>query len=222
MYCSNCGAELPDGASACAQCGAMVGATLGFAEAPAAEGLPQTASAFPGQRPGSYEYARTAVASDLATVATDCYESLGFELTGTKESPVTGTTALAFRRSRKVRARAQLSKLQRTMDDLLDSIASLEAAKTRKARTQAIVLGTVSALVLDIGMCCTMVWTDFFAIGVVVGLVGIGGCLGTFAVCRKTAASETARINPRIESAYDQLAAACEEAQAVLRDPVAG
>lgn len=164
----------------------------------------------------SYEYARTTVKGDLATVATDCYESLGFELTGAKESPASGTTALAFRRSRKVRGKAQLAKLRRTMDDLLGSIASLEAEKTRKARVQAIVIGTVSALVLGIGMSCTMVWTHLMALGIVVGLVGIGGCFAALLSYRKTVAAETARINPRIESAYDQLATVCEEAQAVL------
>ena len=167
----------------------------------------------------SYEYARTTVKSDLATVACDCYESLGFELTGAKESPASGTTALAFRRSRKVRGKAQLSKLQRTMDDLIKSIASMEAEKTRKAGYRAIALGTLSALILGVGMCCTMVWTHLMVPGIVVGVVGIGGCAFALHSYRKTVAAETVRINPRIESAYDQLATACEEAQAVLREP---
>lgn len=107
------------------------------------------------------------------------------------------------------------------MDDLLKSIASMEAEKTSKARTQAIAFGTVSALVLGLGMCCTMVWTHLFVIGIIIGIIGIGGCLLTFPNYRKTVASETARIDPRIESAYDQLATACEEAQTVLREPEA-
>lgn len=221
MYCSNCGSEILEDANACTACGTMVAGRASRVNLPfgSAETRFSAQAAPRAPRYDSYEYARTTVGSDLATVACDCYESLGFELTGSKESPASGTTALAFRRSRKVRGKAQLSKLQRAMDDLLKSIASMEAEKTRKARTQAIALGTVSALVLGVGMCCTMVWTHLMAIGIVVGLLGIGGCLLAFLNYRKTVASETARITPRIESAYDQLATACEEAQAVLRDP---
>lgn len=224
MYCFNCGAEILDGANACTQCGTMVEelarrVNVGRAARESFEGRLQPDPRI--SRTDSYEYARTTVKSDLATVATDCYESLGFELTGAKESPASGTTALAFRRSRKVCARAQLSKLQRTMDDLLKSIASMEAEKTSKARTQAIAFGTVSTLVFGLGTGCTMVWTHLFVIGIIIGIIGIGGCLLAYLNYRKTVASETARINPRIEKAYDQLATACEEAQTVLREPEA-
>lgn len=218
MYCPNCGNEILEGANACTACGTLVadGASRAAGAPWAADG---GGSAQRQPRYSSYEYARTTVRSDLATVATDCYESLGFEMTGSKESPASGTTSLAFRRSRKVRGKAQLSKLQRTVDDLLGSIASMEAEKTRKARTRAIALGTVSALVLGVGMSCTMVWENLMAVGIAVGVLGIVGCFLAFLSYRKTVAAETARINPRIEGAYDQLATVCEEAQAILREP---
>ena len=68
MYCTTCGTELAEGARACGACGTMV------AGASATRGADYT----------SWEYARTSVKSDLAQVTTDCYESLGFELTGAK------------------------------------------------------------------------------------------------------------------------------------------
>lgn len=48
-------------------------------------------------------------------------------------------------------------------------------------------------------------------------ILGIAGCVLTWLRYRKTCASETARINPQIEEAYDRLATQCEEVQAVLR-----
>lgn len=240
MFCPHCGFELTDNSSICASCGARIprevlaaentssftsGSSAGNvtptvgtpgANAPFTPGV--GASGIEGGRNyASFEYARTTVSSDLATVASDCYMSLGFELTGTKESPASKTTALAFRRSRKLHGKAQLAKLQRTMDDLLASIASMEAEKTRKARIQAITVGTIAALVLGVGMCLSMVWTQFMALGVVVGIVGIIGCVGAFLLYNRTVAAESSRIAPRIEAAYDKLATACEEAQAVLR-----
>lgn len=165
----------------------------------------------------SFEYARTNVKSELAQVAVDCYESLGYELTGQRAVSPGSQVTLSFRRNRKVRSKAQLSKIQRTMDDTLASIANLEAEKTKKATVQAVSLGIVFALVLGVGMCCTMVWTQFMVLGIIVGLIGIGGCIFAWMRYRKVCAAETARLNPAIEEAYDRLATQCEEAQAVLR-----
>lgn len=205
----NCGFELPEGANVCPECGTEVAASTG---AHSTHARPAAGPA----RHESYEYARTTVKSDLATVTTDCYESLGYELTGSKEATVGGSTVLAFRRSRKVRGKAQLAKLQRTADDLITRIAALEAEKTRRAGIVALTTGIISALVLGIGMCCTMVWTNFMAIGVVVGIVGIAGCVATWFMYRANVRRDTARLAPQIEAAYDQLATVCEEGQSVL------
>lgn len=207
MYCMNCGHEMPDAAKVCPACGMKVGG-VGVADAAGAADAPV--------RHDSYEYARTTVASDLATVATDCYQSLGFELTSAKSSQTGGSTVLAFRRSRKVRGKAQLAKLQRTADDLIAQLAMFEGEKTRGATMKAIATGVISALVLGVGMCCTMVWTQFMVLGIIVGLVGIAGCVGAWLLYRATVRKDTARLAPRIEAAYDQLATVCEEAQSVL------
>lgn len=217
MYCPRCGNQMNDDAAFCGVCGAPA------AQAAAARvqqpGAPSAAQAPQAQQASytSWEYTRTSVKSDLAQVATDCYENLGFELTGAKTESARSTTTLSFRRSRKVRGKAQLVKLQRTMDDLIASIAGMEAEKTRKASLRALTLGIVSALVLGVGMCCTMVWTNLMIPGIIIGVAGIAGCIGAWLLYRSTVAKESERIAPRIEAAYDSLATACEEAQAVLR-----
>lgn len=204
MYCSNCGNELTGAENVCPMCGTAV-------TRPVAPGVALGAAA----AHTSFEYARTTVASDLVTVACDCYENLGWELTGSKATTAGGSTVLSFRRSRKVKNKAQLVKIQRTMDDLIDTIAGLEGEKTRRARMRALTVGIVAALVLGVGMCLTMVW-DAMVPGIVVGVLGIAGCVGAWLLYRSTVERETARVTPRIEAAYDSLATACEEAQTVL------
>lgn len=205
MYCMTCGNELPNGARACGVCGAEV--PVGASDAPT----------FSAERPvhTSYEYTRTTVDSDLVTVTSDCYESLGWEITGATKNATNHSTTLSFRRSRKVKGKAQLVKLQHRMDDLIATLADLEVKKTRKGVIQALVLGIVSTLVLGIGMCFTMVWADTLMLpGVIIGVVGIVGCIANYVLFRRTVAKETARIAPRIEATYDSLATVCEEAQA--------
>lgn len=206
MYCMNCGNELKAGAKACEVCGVMIPA--GSAEAPS----------FNSERPthNSFEYTRTVVNSDLVTVASDCYENLGWEITGVAKNGTNHSSTLSFRRNRKVKGKAQLVKLQRKMDDLLATLADLESEKTRKATIQAMVLGILAALVLGVGMCCTMVWADTLMVpGIIIGVIGLIACAANYVLFRKTVAKETERINPRVEAAYDSLATLCEEAQAV-------
>lgn len=222
MYCVNCGSELPDGANVCPACGTPVAGASGVNMPGVAGGANGAAAGFnaaaqPGAlRHDSYEYARITVASDLAIAATDCYESMGFELTSAKNSQTGGSTVLAFRRSRKVRGKAQLAKLQRTADDLIAQLAELEREKTRGATIKALATGIASALVLGVGMCCTMVWTQFMVLGVIVGLAGIAGCVAAWLLYRATVRKDSTRLAPRVEAAYDQLATVCEEAQSVL------
>lgn len=213
MFCRECGSELRGNEPFCASCGAPT--DLGDASPARSTRRVNVSESSSEYR--SYEYARTTVKADLAQVAVDCYESLGFELTGQRTSTPGGQVTLSFRRSRKVQSKAQLSKIQRTMDDTLAHITDLEAQKTKKATSQAIGMGTLSALVLGVGMCCSMIWTNLMIIGIVVGILGIVGCVLTWMRFRKTCAAETARINPQIEDAYDRLATLCEEAQAILR-----
>lgn len=221
MFCKQCGSELDDTDTYCEVCGEPVRATRGQGQAIASRrGAPDAGSQAQAKEDGDYrsfEYARITVEDDLVQVTCDCYESLGYELTGQRTTAPGGKVALAFRRNRKVRGKAQLAKMQRTMDDALASIANLEVAKTRKASTQAIAIGVISALVLGVGMCCTMVWAHLMALGVVVGIVGIAGCAFAWLRYRKVCEAEAARINPQIEEAYDRLATQCEEAQAILR-----
>ncbi len=244
MYCSNCGNEVMEKVPYCSACGAKVAGSplgnLGAAAGAAMNGVKDTIASQAAQRQAavvsgsldthtatagrvdgnqgysSYEYARTTVKADLAQVSVDCYESLGYELTGQRSAGVSGQVTLSFRRSRKIKGKAQLSKIQREMDDSIAHIAKLEAAKTSKAISQSIGLGIVSALVLGLGMCCTMVWAQFMVLGIIVGIVGIVGCILTFLKYRNTVTKESARVEPQIEQTYDRLATKCEEAQALL------
>lgn len=215
MYCMNCGNELKTGAKACEVCGAAVptGAVI-----PVEATVPMEASVGNPTRPphNSFEYTRTVVDSDLVTVASDCYENLGWEITGVAKNGTNHSSTLSFRRNRKVKGKAQLVKLQHKMDDLLSTLANLEQEKTRRASIQALGLGILAALILGVGMCCTMVWADtLMAPGIVVGVIGLIACAANYFLFRKTVAKETERVTPRIEAAYDSLATLCEEAQTV-------
>lgn len=217
MFCTQCGNELVGTEAYCDACGTPTQAAGDHDRTDASR---HDARRAVGDGYRSFEYARTVVKNELAQAACDCYEALGFELTDQRSAIPGGPATLSFRRNRKVLWKAQLAKMQCAMDDTLATIAHLEAEKTRKASGQAIAIGVVSALIFGIGLCCAMVWTSLMVPGIVVGVLGIAGCIFAWLHYRKVYETESARINPQIEEAYDRLATQRKEAQAILRSAV--
>ena len=66
-------------------------------------------------------------------------------------------------------------------------------------------LGTLSTLLLGIGMVLTMVYTRFFALGVAVGLLGIAGIALAYPLYLSITRKERARIAPEILRLTDEL-----------------
>lgn len=202
MYCSHCGEALLHNETTCPACGSAI-----------AEG----AAALRPREVSASEYTRTTVESDLVTLTVDCYESLGWELTSSKANAMQRSSTLGFKRSRRVGSKAQLIKLQRHVDDLVARITELEASKSGRARTAALVLGIPSCLVMGAGMSMTMAFTGLMAPGIVLGVAGIAGCIAAWPLYRSAFARESIKVAPQIEAAYDELATVCEEGQTLLR-----
>lgn len=60
-------------------------------------------------------------------------------------------------------------------ENKLEQLRRLDESATRPGTLVSIVVGIVSALVMGVGMCCTMVWTQFFVPGIFIGVVGMVG-----------------------------------------------
>ena len=81
----------------------------------------------------------------------------------------------------------------------LDQVRQLDRNVTRRGRIVSCSLGTLCALVLGIGMCCTMVWQEMlFVPGVVIGCVGLLGGGLMYPLYLKITDCERRRIAPEI------------------------
>lgn len=81
----------------------------------------------------------------------------------------------------------------------MDQLRRLDESATKKGMACALVLGTISALVLGLGMCCTMVWQDIlFLPGVFIGCVGIIGVSITYPLFNRITSQERQRLAPEI------------------------
>lgn len=80
-----------------------------------------------------------------------------------------------------------------------DQLRRLHESTTKKGQTCALTLGIVSALVLGVGMCCTMVWkSTLFVPGIFVGCAGILGMSVTYPLFHRITDRERQRLAPEI------------------------
>ena len=162
-----------------------------------------------------YEYKEVNVPREMEPVYVDGYASFGWQ----KESCnalSTGqeTVNLKFKRNRKLRNKAELTRLQRQFEECATEIISLEHAKTMGASIAAYAVGLIGT--------AFMAGSVFAYIGGLViasVLLAIPALLGWiipyFAYCA-IKKNKTARLAPIIDQKYDEIYASGEKANGLL------
>ncbi len=82
----------------------------------------------------------------------------------------------------------------------------LDKSATRGAALLSLIVGVVSALILGVGMCCTMVWGEaLFLPGVVIGAFGIGGVIAAYPLYNHMVRRKREKLAPEIMRLADGL-----------------
>lgn len=87
----------------------------------------------------------------------------------------------------------------------MEQLRRLDAGVTRKGTAWSLVLGVISSLILGIGMCCCMVWNGLFALGIVVGCIGIAGIILAYPLYAYLVRKEQERLAPQILKLSEEL-----------------
>ena len=91
-------------------------------------------------------------------------------------------------------------------ENKLEQLRRLDASATTPATIAALTLGTVSALVLGVGMCCTMVWAGrLFVPGIAIGLVGLAGLALIYPLYAHMTKKRRAKLAPEILRLTEEL-----------------
>lgn len=80
----------------------------------------------------------------------------------------------------------------------LEQLRKLDESAEAPGRIASIITGVISTLVLGVGMCCTMVWTGYFALGVVVGIIGIAGVCAAYPLYSAVTKRQRAKLAPEV------------------------
>lgn len=91
-------------------------------------------------------------------------------------------------------------------ENKMEQLRSLDSKATGKATMIAIIIGVIGALLLGVGMCCTMVWQGkWFVPGILVGIIGIGIVAIAYPVYNKTLKTEREKIAPEVLKLTEEL-----------------
>lgn len=90
-------------------------------------------------------------------------------------------------------------------ENKLELLHRLDRQAERPGTIASIIVGTICTLLLGIGMVLTMVYTRYFALGIVIGLIGIAGIALTYPLYLHITKKERRKIAPEILRLSDEL-----------------
>ena len=91
-------------------------------------------------------------------------------------------------------------------EDKMQQLRRLDRSATKKGTAVSIAVGVISCLILGVGMCCTMVWTDvLFIPGIIIGLIGIAGVAAAYPIYNRITKKEREKLAPQILRLTEEL-----------------
>ena len=88
----------------------------------------------------------------------------------------------------------------------MEQLRRMDESATRGAAVVSLLVGIAGALILGIGMCCTMVWGDkLFIPGIIIGLAGIAGVSAAYPLYVRMVKKKRTELAPEIMRLTDEL-----------------
>ena len=89
----------------------------------------------------------------------------------------------------------------------MEQLRRLDESATKGATVVSLIVGTISALLLGVGMCCAMLpgWEAYFIPGIAVGVVGIIGVIAAYPIYTHMVKCKRAKLAPEIMRLSDEL-----------------
>ena len=88
----------------------------------------------------------------------------------------------------------------------MEQLRRLDESASRPGTIAALAVGILSTLILGVGMCCAMVWTDtMFLPGILIGIVGIAGLILSYPLYTIITKKQRKKLAPEIMRLTDVL-----------------
>ena len=161
-----------------------------------------------------YEYKDLIVSKSMEGLYADAYQNFGWILDNISDSITGSTTSMRFKRDRKIRNKAELTRLQRQFDDCISKIIKMEHNKRFSA--------TMKSITIGIGGTAFMAGATFSYLGgyiwlcIILAIPGFLGWIFPYFFFKSSYAKNAQQIEPLIESEYDEIYKITERANSLL------
>lgn len=162
-----------------------------------------------------YEYQDITVKRGMASVYADGYENFGWTAEGTS-IPTTkpDSVVMKFKRDRKVRNKAELTRLQRQFDASVQEIQALEFSKYFKASVVAYIIGILGTAFMAGSVFA--VTSNLITLCIVLAIPAFIGWILPYLFYRSISKKKTNQIMPQIDKKYDEIYSICEKANSLI------
>lgn len=162
-----------------------------------------------------YEYKDITVKRSMEPVYADGYVHFGWSLEGIT-TPVqnVGAVTLKFKRDRKIRNKAELTRLQRQFDACATDIETLERSKVIAASAVAYVIGVIGTAFMAGSVFAYI--HDLLPLSIILAVPGFAGWIAPYLCYCSISKKKTNRVTPLIDQKYDEIYEVCEKANGLL------
>ncbi|HWQ73828.1 MAG TPA: hypothetical protein VN441_00810 [Syntrophomonas sp.] len=162
-----------------------------------------------------YEYKSITVDYDMESMYADGYQNFGWMLESTSKPQVgVNTIAMKFKRDRKIRNKAELTRLQRQFDACASEIIRMEKSKNSHALTIALIVGLIGTAFLAGATFAYL--GGLIVLCIILALPGFIGWILPHLLYNSTYSKQAAKVDPLIENKQDEIYEVCERANALL------
>ena len=162
-----------------------------------------------------YEYRDIAVSRDMESLYADGYQNFGWTLDNASSSFIgLSSVTMKFKRNRKIRNKAELTRLQRQFDACVNEITAMEKSKETSAFIASMTVGLIGTAFLA-GATFSYLG-GLIVLCVVLAIPGFIGWILPYFLHNSTYAKKAAKIMPLVEGKYDEIYEICERANNLL------
>ena len=91
-------------------------------------------------------------------------------------------------------------------EDNMEKLRRLDAGAAKPGTIVSLIVGIIGTLLLGVGMCCTMVWSEnLFIPGIIVGVIGIACVIASYPIYNALTKKQREKIAPEIMRITDEL-----------------
>lgn len=162
-----------------------------------------------------YEYRDITVDRSLEGMYADGYENFGWKLESVSNPTLSiNTITMKFKRDRKIRNKAELTRLQRQFDSYVKEIQDMEKSKSSSASIVAYTVGLIGTAFM--AGSTFAITADNVILCIILAIPAFIGWILPYFLYKSTYAKKAAKVTPLIENKHDEVYEGCERANSLL------